>query len=85
MYIQNLPHVRDKQSPLSGTCIGYLQVGINFIYVQRGFWDSVGNKLASTLLPLGCLKSRRQRKATCNPYQDHPGHPHLRQFDGFGC
>ena len=76
--------VGDKHCPLSGTYIGYLQVeSISFMY--KGFWDSVGNKLASTLLPLRCLKPHRQRKATCNPYQDHPGHLHLRQFDGFGC
>ena len=63
----------DRQIPQSGTYMGYLQSEFtSFLY--KGFLDSVGNKLASTLLPLRCLKPHHQSMASCNPSQDHRAH-----------
>ena len=75
---------RDRQSPLSGTQIGYLQFETaSFLY--KGFSSSVGNKLVSTLLPLRCLKPHRRRKASCNPFQGHRTHPLHWLFDDPDC
>ena len=75
---------RDRQSPFSGTQIGYLHFeSASFLY--KGFSSSMGNKLVSTLLPLRCLKPHRRRKASCNPFQGHRTHPLHSLFDDPDC
>ena len=57
--------------------IGYLHSEVSTV-LYKGFLNCVGNKLASTLLPLRCLKPHHQRKASCNPSHNHRAHHHHR-------